>query len=108
MTVASDCKLSCTSWRFPNDDGPCSCGARRPVDVDAMCEANVRAIIEERDRFKTALILLRDLCGGIMGADDEDRVSEIRVYFADRKPMYLRNAVEMACAEATALIGDGE
>lgn len=53
-----------------------------------------------RDARMAKLELVRDVAAGILGADDDDRVSEIRVHFSDRPSMYLRNALAMALDDA--------
>lgn len=53
-----------------------------------------------RDARIAELELVRDVAAGILGADDDNRVSEIRVHFSDRPSMYLRNALAMALDDA--------
>lgn len=33
LTKPSPCALSCNSWSWPKDDGPCSCGAKKPPRI---------------------------------------------------------------------------
>lgn len=52
-----------------------------------------KAEIERLRRVGSAGDLIADLCGGVIGADDDDRVGTIKAHFSDRPSMWLRDAM---------------
>ena len=56
----------------------------------------LRAAAAEIDRLTAAADVLADLCGGVTGADDDDRISEIKVIFSEGPSMWLRDAMARA------------
>ncbi len=49
-----------------------------------------------RDQIRDMADLLADLCGGVIGADDDDRIGTIKAHFSNRPSMWLRDAMRGA------------
>lgn len=44
----------------------------------------------------TKLEAVRDIAAGILGMDDNDRITEVKVHFNNRPSMYLQDALQEA------------
>lgn len=68
----------------------------------------LRAEVERLEARLTTADTIADLCGGVIGADDSDRIGTIKAHFSNRRSMYLRDAMIEAVDAYRAAAGKEE